>query len=55
MLFCAAVSFFAAMVAAVLGFGRLSTSAAIDRTLFVVFLIIAIIAFLFARQPLAPV
>ena len=52
MLFCAAVSFFVAMVAAVLGFGGLSTSAVIDRILFVVFLIIAVITFLAGRQPL---
>lgn len=55
MLFCAAVSFLVAMVAAVLGFGGLSTTAVIDRILFVVFLIIAIIAFVAGRQPLAPI
>jgi uncharacterized membrane protein YtjA (UPF0391 family) len=52
MLICAAVSLLVAVVAAVLGFGGLSTNAVIDRILFVIFLIIAIITFLAGRQPL---
>jgi uncharacterized membrane protein YtjA (UPF0391 family) len=55
LLFCAAVSLIMAIVAAVLGFGGLSTTTVIDRILFVVFLIIAIIAFFAGRQPLPPV
>jgi uncharacterized membrane protein YtjA (UPF0391 family) len=55
MLVCAAVSFLVAMVAAVLGFGGLSTTAVTDKILFITFLIIAIIAFLVGRQALPPV
>jgi uncharacterized membrane protein YtjA (UPF0391 family) len=54
MLFCAAVSFLVAMVAAVLGFGGLSTTAVFDRILFVIFLVIAIVTFLAGHPPLPP-